>query len=166
MPFSDKFLLQLYSASRGAASVVIASFLMFGVAHAKAPEIALDMAEHKGKVIYVDFWASWCGPCQQSFPFMNDLAQNYPQDDFEIILINVDKDREKADQFLSQIQAPCPTLYDPQGKIARQFDIKSMPTSVLIDRKGKIRYVHSGYHDDKTTEYTSHIKELIDENSQ
>ncbi len=124
----------------------------------------LDLSQYAGKVVYIDFWASWCGPCQESFPFMNKLKASYPEKDFVIVLVNVDRKQSKADRFLSRIPAPVPTLYDPKGKIARQFDIKAMPTSVLIDRKGRIRYVHSGYHAEKTPEYTSHIKELINEN--
>ncbi len=155
---------------RGLQRVLLIPLLVFFAVSANAKSISttqlnppLDLSPYIGKVVYVDFWASWCGPCQESFPFMNRLKRSYPDKDFVIVLVNVDRKRAKADRFLSHIPAPVPSIYDPKGKIARQFDIKAMPTSILIDRQGKIRYVHSGYYPQKTLEYTSHIKELINE---
>lgn len=124
---------------------------------------ALDLSQTKGKVVYVDFWASWCGPCKASFPYMNDLKAQYPESDFQIILVNLDRNKKKADRFLKRVNEPVASIYDPKGVIARQFKVSAMPTSILIGRDGKVRYVHEGFHPEKINEYSSHIKELLNE---
>ena len=124
---------------------------------------ALDLSGTKGKVVYIDFWASWCAPCQASFPFMNELKAQYPESDFQIILVNLDHNKKKADRFLSKVNAPVPSIYDPQGKIAEAYNVSTMPTSIIIGRDGQVRYVHKGFHSEKTLKYSYHIKELLNE---
>ncbi len=124
---------------------------------------ALDLSSAKGKVVYIDFWASWCAPCKASFPYMNGLKRQYPESDFQIILVNLDQNRKQADRFLSRVQAPVSSIYDPKGTIAQQYNVATMPTSILIDRQGKVRYVHKGFHPEQTHEYETHIQELLHE---
>jgi thiol-disulfide isomerase/thioredoxin len=138
-------------------------FLFFGSAVAKPSGPVLDLSNQEGKVVYVDFWASWCAPCKASFSYMNDLKAQYPETDFHIVLINLDQKPARAERFLRGVTAPVPSLYDPKGKIARQYKVSAMPTSVLIDRKGNIRYIHDGFHPEKTKEYSKHIEELLNE---
>lgn len=123
----------------------------------------LDLSTAKGKVVYVDFWASWCAPCQASFSYMNELKVKYSESDFKIILVNLDQNPAKAERFLRRVKEPVPSIYDPKGVIALQYNVSAMPTSVIIDRSGKVRYVHDGFHLEKINEYTSHIEELINE---
>ncbi len=138
-------------------------FVVSSFASATSPSSGLDLSQAEGKVIYVDFWASWCAPCKMSFSYMNDLKAEFPEKDFQIILINLDKDKADAEWFLSNVKEPVPSIYNPKGDIARHYKVSAMPTSILIDRQGKIRYVHKGFHPEKTKKYTSHIKELINE---
>jgi cytochrome c biogenesis protein CcmG/thiol:disulfide interchange protein DsbE len=127
------------------------------------PAPDLNLPQYRGKVVYIDFWASWCGPCKLSFPYMQQLASRYPTSSFVLIAVNVDHERDKADQFLRQTGSTFPIVYDPNGAIASKYPVKGMPTSVLIGRDGRVRYVHSGFFPDQTSTYTSHIQELLSE---
>lgn len=123
----------------------------------------LNLSAYKGKVVYLDFWASWCAPCKLSFPYMERMTAVYSHGSFVVIAVNVDHSRERADAFLEQVGAGVPVVYDPKGEIARSFHVAAMPTSVLIGRDGRVRYVHQGFFQAKTDEYQAHIEELINE---
>ncbi len=120
-----------------------------GAAPAPMPASAmaqpLDLEIHRGKVVYVDFWASWCVPCRQSFPWMNALQRQYGKDGFVILAVNMDQVRSDADKFLQQYPAEFAISFDPEGKLAKRFKVKGMPTSVLLDRSGKTLFVHEGF---------------------
>jgi thiol-disulfide isomerase/thioredoxin len=138
--------------------------LLFGAGGAQADSRpALDLAAYKGKVVYLDFWASWCGPCRLSFPYMERLSQYYARQPFVIVAVNLDHSRDKADAFLAQFGPDIHVVYDPTGQIATKYGVKAMPTSVLIGRDGRIRYVHDGFFAEKLLVYESHISELLNE---
>lgn len=109
----------------------------------------LNLADFKGKVVYLDFWASWCGPCKQSFPFMNEMQAKYGAKGFQVVGVNLDPKREDADGFLAKVPATFVIGYDPKGESPKRYAITGMPTSLLIGADGKVREVHSGYHDDQ-----------------
>ena len=99
----------------------------------------------KGKVVYVDFWASWCGPCRQSFPWMADLQRRYGPQGFEVVAINVDKKRADAERFLASTPAAFTVVYDPAGATPSAWDVRAMPSSYLIDRQGRVVHVDQGF---------------------
>ncbi len=99
----------------------------------------------RGKVVLVDFWASWCGPCRQSFPWMASMAQRYGAKGLTVVAINLDKEREDAEVFLSRFPAPFAIAFDPAGKTAEAYKVNAMPTSFLVDRTGTIVYSHAGF---------------------
>lgn len=105
----------------------------------------VSLREHAGKVVYVDFWASWCGPCKQSFPFMNDLQKKYSAAGLRIIAINVDKEKEDAQKFLSKNPTQFMLAFDAEGTVPLQYQVLGMPSSYLIGRDGKLIYVHKGF---------------------
>ena len=126
---------------------------------ASAPELSLpglngavDLASLKGKVVYLDFWASWCGPCKQSFPFMNELQSRFGADGFEVVAVNLDAKRGDADKFLAEVPARFTLAFDAKGETARQVGVKGMPTSVLIDADGKVLAVHQGFREQDRAE--------------
>ncbi len=127
------------------------------------PSATFDPAAFKGKVVYVDFWASWCGPCRQSFPYMEQLRETYGPKGFVVVAINLDHDRRKADAFLQVMHSAIPIVFDPAGKLATKYRVDVMPTSVLIGRDGRVRYTHKGFFQAKIPEYNTHIQELMHE---
>lgn len=123
----------------------------------------LDLPALKGKVVYIDFWASWCGPCRQSFPWMKEMQSKYAKDGLAIIAINVDQEKAKADAFLAEFQPAFNVLFDNRGTLATQFKVQTMPSSFMLDREGKPRFKHLGFHDGKRGDYEKEITQLLSE---
>jgi thiol-disulfide isomerase/thioredoxin len=121
----------------------------------------LDLKKHQGKVVYLDFWASWCKPCQKSFPWMNKLMAKYPAENFTVITINLDAESEAMHQFLGKVKADFDIYHDPSGQIAEQFKVEGMPTSYLIDASGKVVKKHIGFYTKHVDKYEREIEELL-----
>ncbi len=121
----------------------------------------LDLKKHRGKVVYLDFWASWCKPCQRSFPWMNSLLNKYPSEAFTIVTINLDAESEAMHHFLGKVKADFDIYHDPSGQIAEQFKIEGMPTSYLIDASGKVVKKHIGFYTKQVGKYEREIEELL-----
>ena len=137
-------------------------------AGATAPDLNLPglkdtvtLAGLKGKVVYVDFWASWCGPCKQSFPFMNDLQARYRAQGFEIVAVNLDAKRGDADKFLSEVPAQFNVAFDAKGDSAKRFEVRSMPSSYLIGRDGKVVAAHKGFKDEDRQDLEARINQAL-----
>jgi thiol-disulfide isomerase/thioredoxin len=103
------------------------------------------LADMKGKVVYVDFWASWCAPCKQSFPWMNEMQAKYGPRGLQIVGVTVDRKREDAEKFLASTPAKFTVAFDTTGKVAEAYRPKGMPTSYLIGADGVVRAVHVGF---------------------
>ena len=123
----------------------------------------IQPADLKGKVIYIDFWASWCQPCKQSFPWLNKMQAKYKDKGFEIVAINLDKDKELADKFLAAIPASFTVAFDAEGGSAEKFNVKGMPSSYLIDRKGFMRARHLGFREKDRDSLENAIQDLLKE---
>jgi thiol-disulfide isomerase/thioredoxin len=121
------------------------------------------LADLKGKVVLVDFWASWCIPCKTSFPAIDALYRELQLRGFEVLAINLDERRRDADTFLSAHPHVMPVAFDPGGSAPLAFKVQGMPTSVLIDRAGDIRYTHTGYTAKVVDEYRREIGMLLEE---
>jgi len=105
----------------------------------------VSLASLKGRVVYVDFWASWCAPCKQSFPWMNEMHARYASRGLQVVAVNVDPRREAAQEFLARLPAQFLVAFDPAGALARAVDVKAMPTSLLLDAGGGVLLVHEGF---------------------
>ena len=119
--------------------------------------VAQKLSDLKGKVVYVDFWASWCGPCKQSFPWMNDMQRKYGARGLQVVAINLDAKRADADRFLAQNAAGFALAFDSKGESARRFAVKAMPSSMLIGADGKLLYVHQGFRLEERAELESRL---------
>jgi thiol-disulfide isomerase/thioredoxin len=124
---------------------------------------AADAKSYAGKVLYIDFWASWCPPCAQSFPFMNELSHDLKDKGLQIVAINMDATLEDTQAFLGKYPANFTVMTDVDEHCAKNFAIKAMPSSFLIDRKGVIRSTHLGFRDDDAKAIRALIEQLLEE---
>lgn len=120
-----------------------------------------QLTEYKGKVVYLDFWASWCVPCLRSFPWMNQLQQKYGNENFAVFSVNLDADKSFATAFLNETPASFPVFYDPKGEVAKAFKLRGMPSSYIINRAGEIVSAHVGFSDKKKMTYQAEIEKLL-----
>lgn len=116
----------------------------------------------KNKVVLVDFWASWCGPCRQSFPTLDELQKKYGPQGFVIVAVSVDEKQSDMDDFLKEHPVSFTTVRDGAQKLVEKTEVSAMPSSFLIDSTGKVRFAHTGYYGNKTKEdYTREIETLL-----
>jgi cytochrome c biogenesis protein CcmG/thiol:disulfide interchange protein DsbE len=135
---------------------------------AKAPAFSLP-ARHgslssndlAGKLVYVDFWASWCGPCRMSFPWLKTLHEQYGGKGLFVVAINLDKDHEAAMEFLEDFPAPFVVAFDPGGRTAEAFNVSAMPSSFLVGPDGTILYAQAGFDPKETGKVEQKIKEAL-----
>ena len=130
---------------------------------APATSGALDLAEHSGKVVVVDFWASWCVPCRRSFPWLNDMHAKYEAQGLVIIGVNVDADRDDAMAFLSKYQADFRIHFDNEGQLATKYGVEAMPSSFVIGRDGEIAARHLGFKVKRQDEYEAILVDALGE---
>lgn len=154
-------------ANLGVCLLILFSSLSFAQ---KAPTFVLpadngviNLKKLKGKVVYLDFWASWCTPCRKSFPWMNDMHSRYDSKKFTIVAVNLDTAKEDALSFLKKVPAKFPIAYDPEGSIATKYDLKAMPSSYLIDKKGQLVFTHKGFREGDASEIEKKIKKLLNQ---
>ena len=121
------------------------------------------LSQYKGQVVMVNFWATWCGPCQQEMPLLEQMYKKYKPAGFTLIGVNVDKEAAPVKELLARKPVTFPVLLDPANEVSKAYHIDEMPSSVIIDRKGQIRYIHRGYRAGDENEYQDRIRQLIRE---
>lgn len=133
----------------------------FSIASETGQQISLS--EHKGKVVYLDFWASWCGPCRASFKWLNEAQERYGSQGLVIIAVNVDQDKEAARQFLKENPVNFKIGFDPEGGVAKSYQVRGMPSSCLIDRDGRLQSAHIGYRLKDKSALEEEVRKLVSE---
>jgi len=123
----------------------------------------LDLTSLRGRVVYLDFWASWCGPCKQSFPWMQTMKETYESQGLTVVAVNLDRDRADANKFLAQFKPTFDVRFDPGGALAESYNVEGMPSSVLIDRHGVTRFTHVGFRPVDGAVYEAQLRELLAE---
>lgn len=134
--------------------------VFFGLTNVRGAD-QIDIASYEGKVVVVDFWASWCLPCRRSFPWMNEMQSKYADDGLVIIGVNMDTELSAAQSFLGDYPAEFTIMYDPAGDLARKFDVIAMPSSYVFDRDGEQVAQHLGFKVRQQDEYEALIIEAL-----
>jgi len=124
----------------------------------------LDLSQYKGKVVYLDFWASWCMPCAQSFPFMNEMHSDLGPKGLQIIAINLDEKLEDAQAFLAKHPATFTLARDPDNTCPELYGVQGMPSTYLVDREGRISHIHKGYRVGDAEKLRAYVQVLLDNN--
>ncbi|MDB6088931.1 MAG: thiol-disulfide isomerase-like protein [Gammaproteobacteria bacterium] len=154
-----------------AAALLIALPCLAASSSSPAPQFTLgarggrevNLAQYKGQVVMLNFWASWCGPCRQEMPLLENIYKKYNKLGFTLLGVNVEPDSKAADDWLKQTPVSFPILYDKESKVSKLYDGSGMPSTVIIDRKGNLRVLHHGYKPGDENEYLDSIRSLIRE---
>src|SRR5665213_1030581 len=121
----------------------------------------MRLQEQRGRVVMVNFWATWCGPCRQEMPQLNRLYEKYHAAGFVLLGVNVDDDQRKAAEVAGKLGVTFPVLLDTDKTVSKLYELSTMPSTVIIDRDGKVRYVHRGYRTGYEDSYEKQIRELL-----
>lgn len=155
----------------GVGAVLVASFISTNSIANPAPDFTLlsstgdnvRLAEQRGQVVMLNFWASWCGPCRTEMPLLEEMSKRYSAAGFVLYGVNVEEDNTDAKKLIKDLGVTFPILYDTESKASSLYNVDAMPTTVVIDKKGVIRYVNRGYKAGDETKYRDQIRELIKE---
>ncbi|MGD8809286.1 MAG: TlpA disulfide reductase family protein [Gammaproteobacteria bacterium] len=153
------------------AAVAVALPALAGELAGVAPDFRLQrrgggevsLADLRGDVVMINFWATWCGPCREEMPHLEALHQRYSDLGFTLIGINVEQDSRLSDQFLAETPVTFDILFDPGNRVSELYDVIAMPSTVLVDREGNLRYIHHGYKAGYENEYQSQVRALLRE---
>jgi peroxiredoxin len=142
-----------------------------GLTGQPAPDFALKSAtgenlrlsEYRGEVVMINFWATWCGPCQQEMPLLEELHNRYQRVGFRLLGVNIDDDANRAMQMVQSLGVTFPVLFDDTKSVSKLYQVEAMPVTVLLDRAGTVRYVHHGYKPGYEEHYLTEIRSLLRE---
>ena len=133
----------------------------FSLASRAGGEVSL--ADLRGQVVMINFWASWCGPCRQEFPALDQIYAKYKPMGFTLVAINVESEKADAEKFLSATPASFPILFDPDNTVSGKYGVSAMPTTVLVDRQGRVRWQHRAYKPGDEAKYIEQIRAALRE---
>lgn len=153
------------------ASLLIAVTVEAGEISGPAPDFTLKsnsgknlkLSEYRGKVVLINFWASWCGPCRQEMPLLEKLHQRYASYGFTVLGVNVEEESAAARKLLKDIPVSFPVLFDTRNSASKAYNVSAMPSTVMVDRDGNMRYLHMGYKPGDEATYKKWVKRLIRE---
>ncbi len=123
----------------------------------------VSLADLKGQVVMVNFWATWCGPCREEMPHLEALHQRYSDLGFALLGVNVEEDSSGVEKFLEETPVTFQILFDPTNAVTKMYDVIAMPSTVLVDRTGAMRFIHHGYQSGYENEYQTQIRALLRE---
>jgi len=125
----------------------------------------IDLSQFKGQVVMINFWASWCGPCRQEMPLLEDIYKKYKPMGFTMLAVNVEPDTKAADAWLGKLAKPVtfPIAYDVDSKVSKLYKVETMPSTVIVDRKGNVRALHRGYKAGDENFYLTQIRTMLKE---
>lgn len=168
----------IFSASKRQLGLALMMLLAFVTANGHASELSgtapdftlksnqgknIRLQDLRGEVVMLNFWASWCGPCRQEMPLMDEIYKKYSKLGFTILAVNVDENTADADRFLDAVPVTFPVVYDSDSSISELYQVDAMPTTIMIDRDGNKRFLHRGYQPGYENEYRKQVKKLVRE---
>jgi thiol-disulfide isomerase/thioredoxin len=138
---------------------------------APAPQFSLaarggktvNLAQYKGQVVMINFWATWCGPCRQEMPLLESIYKKYHKMGFTLLGVNVEPDAKPAEDYLKAIPVSFPILFDTKSEVSKMYEVSGMPSTIIVDRKGNVRVIHHGYKPGDENEYQDSIRKLVRE---
>jgi thiol-disulfide isomerase/thioredoxin len=142
---------------------LMAMAALFAAMTAAASEGPVDLSSLRGRVVYLDFWASWCAPCRQSFPWMQRMQDAYGTRGLVVLAVDVDLKRQDAERFLATFHPTFALKFDPQGELAEQYKVQGMPTAFVIDRHGVVRFTHIGFRPVDRAMYEAQLQQVLSE---
>ncbi len=125
----------------------------------------IDLSQFKGQVVMINFWATWCGPCRQEMPLLEDIYKKYKPMGFTMLAVNVEPNTKDADAWLAKLKKPVtfPIAYDVDSKVSKLYKVETMPCTVIVDRKGNVRALHRGYKAGDENFYLTQIRTMLKE---
>ena len=123
----------------------------------------LRLSEYRGDVVMINFWATWCGPCRQEMPLLDELYSRYQRVGFNLLGVNIDDDSRRAMQMIEELGVNFPVLFDARKEVSKLYEVNAMPVTVIVDREGNVRYVHHGYKPGYEEKYLDQIRSLLRE---
>jgi len=125
----------------------------------------MSLSDLKGQVVMINFWASWCGPCRQEFPALDQIYSKYKPMGFQMVAINVETEKADAERFLGKTPVSFPILFDPDNQVSGSYGVSAMPTTFLVDRQGRLRWQHRAYKPGDEAKYIEQIRQMLREKS-
>ena len=123
----------------------------------------LRLSEYRGDVVMINFWATWCGPCRQEMPLLDELYGRYQRVGFSLLGINIDDDSRRAMAMVKELGVRFPVLFDEEKKVSKLYEVEAMPMTILLDREGTVRHIHYGYKPGYEQKYLNEIRSLLRE---
>ena len=123
----------------------------------------LRLSEYRGDVVMINFWATWCGPCRQEMPLLDELYTRYERVGFSLLGVNIDDDSRRAMQMIEDLGVSFPVLFDARKEVSELYEVEAMPVTVLVDREGNVRHVHHGYKPGYEDKYLDQVRSLLRE---
>ncbi len=152
-------------------AVAAGSLASSGLTGQPAPDFALKsstgenlrLSEFRGDVVMINFWATWCGPCRQEMPLLDELYTRYERVGFNLLGVNIDDDSSRAMAMIDELGVNFPVLFDARKEVSKMYDVGAMPVTVIVDRTGNVRYVHQGYKPGYEEKYLDQVRSLLRE---
>ncbi len=155
----------------GLSGVLLPVSLAAGEASGPAADFSLpsrggqpvSLSALRGQVVLINFWATWCGPCRKEMPLLEQIQKKYAPLGFTMLGVNVEEDTTQMEAFLGDVPVTFPVLLDPANRVSKLYDVAAMPSTVIVDRKGNVRFIHQGYQPGDESRYQDVIRQLIRE---
>ncbi len=149
----------------------VSSLASSGMEGQTAPDFALKsstgenlrLSEFRGDVVMINFWATWCGPCRQEMPLLDELYARYERVGFSLLGVNIDDDSRRAMAMIEELGVDFPVLFDDRKEVSKLYEVEAMPVTVIVDRKGTVRYIHHGYKPGYEDKYLDQVRSLLRE---